>query len=99
MRSILEEFAYGNITPNQHSFKKNSPYGEALHMLAQNEEKLLEQLSGENRETFRKCMEAQAEVNRLAVMLNLVYGFKLGLLMTAEAFLTSDNLVSGWEEW
>ena len=40
-------------------------------------------------------MDAQGEVNELTVVENLIYGFKLGLIMTAEAFITSSDLVAG----
>ena len=30
MRKVLEEFYYGNITPNQKSFTRNSPYAKAM---------------------------------------------------------------------
>ena len=39
MGSILEEFAYGNISPNDQSFNKNSKFGEAMRALTANEEK------------------------------------------------------------
>ncbi|MCL2352553.1 MAG: hypothetical protein FWC55_08490 [Firmicutes bacterium] len=37
----------------------------------------------------------QNEVNQLTAVDNLVYGYKLGVLMTAEAFMTSDGLFEG----
>ncbi len=98
MRSILQEFAYGNITPNDQSFKKNSAFGEAMKALTNNEEKLLARLGGDDKEIFQKYIDAQGEVNRLTAVKNLIYGYNLGLLMTAEAFLQSGELISGERE-
>lgn len=45
MQSILEEFAYGNINPNDQGFKKNSAFDRAMRLLTRNEENLLSRLS------------------------------------------------------
>ncbi len=34
MRSILEEFAYGNVSPQAQYFDKNSKYGRAIELVA-----------------------------------------------------------------
>jgi hypothetical protein len=98
MKSILEEFAYGNISPEARSFKRNSPYGEAMRAVSGNEEKLLARLNEEDKLLFQKYVEAQAEVNQLTAVSNLIYGFKLGLMMTAEAFVTGESLIVGGED-
>lgn len=72
MPSILEEFAYGNVSPGAQFFDKNSKYG--------------------------KVVDAQGEANRLTAVRNLMYGYKLGLIMTAEAFVGMDDLYVGGEE-
>ncbi|MDR0286958.1 MAG: hypothetical protein LBI03_04515 [Clostridiales bacterium] len=93
MRSILEQFAYGNISPEPQVFRHESEYKKEMGAIA--EEKLNALLEGKEKEAFQKFVEAQLEVNRLTAMENLIYGFKLGLLMTAEAFITSDDLIFG----
>ena len=98
MKSILEEFAYGNISPEARFFKRNSPYGEAMRAVSGNEEKLLARLNEEDKLLFQKYVDAQGEVNRLTAASNLIYGFKLGLLMTAEAFITGESLIAGRED-
>lgn len=98
MRSILEEVAYGNISPEVQCFKRNSRYREAMSAVSGNEEKLLGRLNEEEKSIFEKFVEAQGEVNQLTAVKNLVYGYKLGVLMTAEAFMTSDGLIAGEEE-
>lgn len=98
MHSILEEFAYGNISPEAQYFKHGTKFGEAMKSVSTNEEKLLRILDGEAKIIFEKYNEAQGEVNQLTAVKNLVYGYKLGLLMTAETFITSGDLVAGEEE-
>lgn len=98
MHSILEEFAYGNISPETQSFKQGSKLADAMRALSGNEEKLLRILSGEEKIIFQKYVDAQGEVNQLTAVKNLVYGYKLGFLMAAEAFVTSGDIISGGGE-
>ena len=98
MRSILEEFAYGNISPEVQYFKRNSAFGEAMRAVSTNEENLLGRLNEEEKAIFQKYIDAQGEVIQMTAVKNMVYGYKLGLLMTAEAFLTSGGLVAGGED-
>lgn len=95
MSSILEEFAYGNISPEVRFFKRNSQYGDAMRALCGNEEKLRARLNEEEKILFEKYVDAQGEVNRLTAAGNLIYGYKLGLIMTAEAFVCMDDLIDG----
>lgn len=99
MRSILEEFAYGNISPEVQFFKRNSEYGQAMRAVSGNEEKLLARLNEDEKILFEKYADAQSEVNRLTAVGNLIYGYKLGLIMTAEAFVGMDDLITGGENY
>jgi len=45
MRSILEEFAYGNISPENKTLKHNSSYKKALDILYKTEQQLLWKIS------------------------------------------------------
>ena len=98
MRSILEEFAYGNISPEPPAFKRNSRLGKAMNAVCRTEEQLLSKLNNEEKEIFQKHVDAQIEVVHFTAVENLVYGYKLGLLMTAEAFITGGELF-GEEEY
>ena len=93
MRSILEEFAYGNISPENQSFTKDSELGQAYALVSKLEQKLFETLNSEEKETLEKLMDAQVEANRLTTVKHLLYGYKLGVLMTAEAFVTGGDLI------
>lgn len=98
MTSILEEFAYGNVCPQAQYFKKDSEYGRAMALVTRNEEKLLARLGVEDKEQLEKYIDAQGEVNRLTAIKNFMYGYKLGLIMTAEAFVGRGDLVVGEED-
>ena len=93
MKSILEEFAYGNVSLQPQSFKQNPAYCEAMRFVTINEEKLLARLSEEEKAIFQKFVDAQDEANQITATENLVRGYKLGVLMTAEAFVACERLV------
>ena len=95
MLSILEEFAYGNINPVNQSFSPNSGLGQAIKFVCKNEEALLEKLNAEEKELFKTYADMQNEVHQLTAVKNLIYGYKLGVLMTAEAFISGGDLISG----
>ena len=94
MRSILEEFAEGNISPESLMFKRHSGYGKAMDTVAKTEETLLERLNDDEEKLLAAYTGAQMRLNQLTAVRNLIYGYKLGLLMTTEAFLTSEDLLS-----
>jgi len=93
MKSILEEFFYGNISPEVQLFERDSAYGEALRLISRNEEKLLVRLNEEEKELLGKYIDAQMELNRLTAIKSQIYGYKLGVLMTAEAFVMWEDLL------
>ena len=98
MTSILEEFAYGNISPEAQFFKRDSEFGKAMELVSRNEQKLLDRLGADDKDLFQKYIDAQGEVNRLTAVKNLIYGYKLGLIMTAEAFVGRGDLIVGEED-
>jgi hypothetical protein len=95
MKNILEEFAYGNILLGNQVVKPNSELGQAMCFVAINEEKLLGRLNDEEKEIFQKYIDAQSEVNQLIAVKNFICGYKLGLIMTAEAFIGCGELAGG----
>ncbi|WP_283609392.1 DUF6809 family protein [Faecalispora anaeroviscerum] len=95
MTSILEEFAYGNLSPEARHWGSDPEYREAVQVLSRNEETLLTTLNEEEKNLFQKYVDAQGEFNRLTAVGNLIYGYRLGLTMTAEAFIGMDELIFG----
>lgn len=98
MPSILEEFAYGNVSPETQRFDRSSRYGRVIKLVAGIEQKLLTRLGADDKDLFEKYVDAQGELNQLTAAKNLVYGYKLGLIMTPEAFVGMDGLYAGSTE-
>ena len=92
MRSILEEFIYGNISPEFQTFEQDSLYGQALSAVVHNQEELFAKLNDEQKVIFQKLSDSLDELNNITHVKNMVQGYKLGVLMTAEAFITSGDL-------
>ena len=97
MRSVLEEFAYGNLSPEAPFFKGDAAFSRAMELVSRKEQKLLDRLGADNKDLFQRYIDAQGEVNQLTAVKNFMYGYKLGLIMTAEAFIGMDDLCVGGE--
>ncbi|MCL2563232.1 MAG: hypothetical protein FWE08_04270 [Oscillospiraceae bacterium] len=95
MYSILEQFALGNISPENQSLEKGSPEDKALTQIVNAEVALFSALALEKHGLLTDYSEAQLELNHLTAVKNRIYGYKLGVLMTAEAFVTGGDLVAG----
>ena len=94
MYSILEEFFYGNVPPRAQAFCKDPRYDELLCVITGLETKLRKGLNDEEKELLEKLMDAQLERSALVAIKSQVYGYKLGLQMTAEAFVTGKELMA-----
>lgn len=92
MTSILEEFAYGNLS-SQAYLDKDAQYRETAEIVLCNERKLREKLGAEYQSQLETYLDMQHELIQLTAVKNLMYGYQLGLLMTSEAFITSGDLV------
>jgi len=92
MPRILEEFAYGNVSPKFQCLKKDTKYDKAVELVTRAEKKLEEKLSVEDMALVRKLMDAQDELNHYTAIKNAIYGYRLGLVMTAEAFTGLEDL-------
>ena len=98
MKNILEEFFYGNVSLCAEFCAGDSDcmdYKEAVLMAGRNEDKLMTKLNEEEKDIFQKYIEAQDDVTHFTVMKNLIHGYKLGVVMTAEAFVKSGELITG----
>ena len=91
MESIIEELYYGNITPSERSFRRTGEYAHILQLITRNEEKLTEALTEAQKETFEKFKDGTSELNGMTEITAFTLGFKLGLRLTAEAFIGSEH--------
>ena len=94
MESTIEELYYGNIPLSERGFKKNSEYAHILQLVSRHEENLPSTLTEAQKETFDKFKDGTAEIESLTEVAAFTIGFKLGLRLTAEAFISNgQNLI------
>ena len=91
MQSIIAELFYGNITPSERSYCKTGEYAHILQLVTRNEEKLTETLSEAQKETFEKFKDGTSELSSMTEVTAFTIGFKLGLRLTAEAFIGGND--------
>ncbi len=87
MSSIIEDLYYGNIPLSERDFKRDSEYAHILQLAARNEEKLTEA----QKETFGKFKDNTSELTSMTEVTAFTLGFKLGLRLTAEAYVDSGE--------
>lgn len=92
MKSILEEFSRGNVSPELRFFKSDCQYGHVLKTLSDSEEKLSSALNGELKETLETFIDVPAELNILSCTECFTYGYRLGVLMTIDVYARKDDL-------
>ena len=94
MYSILEEFFYGTVSPKAQFSKRDSQYDELTGIISRTGKMLRERLNEEEKEILERYMDAHMELNSLATVQNQINSYKLGVLLTAEAFLTGGDLIA-----
>ena len=87
MSETIEELYYGNITLSERSFRRTGKYAHILQLATRNEEKLSETLTEAQKETFGKFKDSRSELSSMTEVTAFTIGFKLGLRLTAEAFV------------
>lgn len=85
--NILEELYYGNIFPNEECAKLDEQTKELLSLLNRNEEKLISDLTDEQKETFEKFKECNREFSEISERKLFILGFKLGAKIVIEAMI------------
>jgi len=84
MPSILEKLANGEISV-YNALKQDDPKHKQVSDVADSfEEKLLAILNGEEKAIFKKFVDARMDVECLLITNSFIYGYKLGVVMTAE---------------
>ena len=89
--SIIEELYYGNIDPQDRGYRPQSPCEKGRHdSLNDLEEKLTEQLAGENKALFLRFCNAYAEFMGESELDTFITGFRLGARFMMDTFLSDD---------
>jgi len=77
-KSILHEFYYGNIDPNERPLVQSSECKQFLKIVTDSEEKLLKLLGGEEKELLQIFSKAQGDLSAISIADGFVEGFCLG---------------------
>ena len=88
--NIIEELFYGNVDPQDHGYHPKSPVKKASDSLNDLEEKLTEQLAGENKALFLRFCNAYAEFMGESELDTFITGFRLGARFMMDTFLSDD---------
>jgi len=78
-KSILYEFYYGNINPNERPLVQSPECKQFLKIVANSEEKLLKLLGGEEKELLQIFSKAQGDLSAIFIADGFVDGFCLGM--------------------
>ena len=89
--STIEELYYGNITPSEREYRRGSEYTHVLQLATRSEEKLIGTLTEAQKEAFGKFKDNTSELSSMTEITAFTLGFKLGLRLTAEAFVTGSD--------
>ena len=78
MRELLEEFWYGNVTPQEQCINHHPEVDELLRLADKNLTKLSETLTEAQKELLQKYDESIGELNSIMERELFIYAFRLG---------------------
>lgn len=81
---ILEDLYYGNLFLHEKVSKLDDETKELLRLLNRNEEKLIANLSNEQKETFEKYKDCNQEISEICERNAFLNGFQLGARIIIE---------------
>ncbi len=88
--NILEDLWFGNISPWERPFKKDSAYAELLALVIRHQDDLLSRLNDEEKEILEKYSECSNEMHDLTEREAFVKGFTIGAQIVI-AVMTDTN--------
>ena len=84
---LINELWYGNVSPFEQCTRGDKQMKELLSLMARNRDELGEGLTKKQKETLEKFEEVLNEMHGIAERDAFSYGLRLGIRLTAEAFL------------
>jgi len=94
MKSILEEFAQGNISTGELPYNPDSHYGRIMGVLVECEYRLDSILNEDGKEIFEEYNKSQMEMEALIGINKFISGYRLGVLMTTEVFNGKNDFIA-----
>ena len=91
MRNTLEDFYYGNITPNAQDMAPNSELKQATDRVTRFENQLTERLDEAGQAVLARLIESQQEIDSITALENFILSFRLGVRIIAECMDGNDG--------
>ena len=91
MRKTLEDFYYGNITPNAQDMAPHSELRRATDRVTRFENQLMERLDEAGQTILAKLIESQQEIDSITALENFILGFRLGAKIMMECMDNNDG--------
>lgn len=79
-----QQFIVDNIVPHEHSFKRGSAYSEVLSYVIRHQDSLIPTLTAQQKETFEKLKDCEAELHGMNEREAFISGFKLAARIMTE---------------
>ena len=98
MRKVLEDFYYGNITPNEQQMTPGSELKQAVDRVTNYEKQLMKQLGEAEQEILTKLIQSQHEINSITATENFILGFRLGIRLMTECMDENDGDIRTGDE-
>ena len=92
MSSLIEEFYYGNIEPQELSTEITPKLKKKLSALVKKEEELTEMLPEKEKELFANYVLAYNEFSSIGNSDSFITGFKLGARFTMSCFENESDI-------
>ena len=89
MASIIEDFYYGNIEPQELNSEVTPKLKKKLSSLAEKEEQLTAKLIGEEKELFLSYVSAYIEFATISNTASFISGFRIGARFTYDTFIVN----------
>ena len=91
MSSILDELFYGNIHPQEQSPSKTTESQELIRLIFQNRDKLVKELTSEQKELLQKYDDCTNELSAICECAIFKEGFRLGAQIAFAVMAPSDS--------
>ncbi len=95
MKSMLEELYYGNLYPGSRCFKPGSEYDWTANSYEEASDKFCSMLDESQIKAYEDIQTAHDKMINLDLTDRFIYGFRMGLLIAAEVYNTSDDYIVG----
>lgn len=82
---VISELYYGNLRPNDMTFRKDSRFSIALEAFCEHEEWFSERLTDEAKHRFLELINCHDEITGTTAYENFRNGFRLGVMLMMDA--------------